>query len=534
MLQEDKYFQTLTQDELWQRYCGFLDLSIKEFMDIQKELLMDEIKLVADSTLGKKIMGGNKPKDVEEFRRIVPLTTYDDYEPYLSEQRDDALAVKPYFWCHSSGKGGRFKWIPQSTEAGARASMRILSSFILASANKKGDINIAPGLRFFGMLAPKPYVSGYFTDFLTKNFSFQAIPSAEQAKNMAFQDRAQKGFQVALKDGVDIITAMSSVLAKIGERFSNQTQSMKFSSSMLHPKIVLRFLLALLRAKREKRAILPKDLWAPLGITTMGTDTTIYKKEIEHYWGVEPLECYASAEMIVAALQAWNKKWITFLPDMVYLEFIPYEEHLKHQDDKDYHPATVLLSEVEEGQLYEVVITQFYGMPLLRYPMGDLVKVVALRDDEAGINLPQIIFQRRAGESINLGGLADLDEKIIWQAIANTGIKYEDWSACKEYDQNQSFLRLYLELNEERETTEIEKMIHEQLEKIDIDYRDINSYLGLQPVRVTSLSPKTFQHYMDEKVKEGADFARLKPSHINPPEATVRRLLELSEAIVKK
>lgn len=120
MLQEDKYFQTLNEAELWQRYCGFLDLSIDEFMDIQKELLIDEIEQVSDSLLGKKIMGGRKPQSVEEFRRVVPLTTYDDYEPYLSEQQEDVLAEKPVFWCHSAGRGGYFKWVPPIPNATLR------------------------------------------------------------------------------------------------------------------------------------------------------------------------------------------------------------------------------------------------------------------------------------------------------------------------------------------------------------------------------------------------------------------------------
>ena len=34
-----------------QRYCGFFDLSIDDFMDIQKELLIDQIEMVSDSTL---------------------------------------------------------------------------------------------------------------------------------------------------------------------------------------------------------------------------------------------------------------------------------------------------------------------------------------------------------------------------------------------------------------------------------------------------------------------------------------------------
>ncbi|MDP2718445.1 MAG: GH3 auxin-responsive promoter family protein, partial [Dehalococcoidia bacterium] len=119
MLPEDKYFQTLTREELWKRYCGFLDLSIGEFMDIQKELLTDQIERVAESVLGRKIMNNHKPKTIEEFRETVPLTTYDDYEPYLSEKQDSSLAVKPEYWCHSSGRGGNFKWLPVNTETAA-------------------------------------------------------------------------------------------------------------------------------------------------------------------------------------------------------------------------------------------------------------------------------------------------------------------------------------------------------------------------------------------------------------------------------
>ena len=531
MLSEDKYFQTLTEAELWQRYCGFLDLSIDEFMAIQKELLMDEIERVADSLLGKKIMGNQKPKSVEEFRQMVPLTTYDDYEPYLSERREDALAEKPYFWCHSAGRGGRFKWIPHGTEVVDKAVRTNIGSFILASTTKKGEVNITSGFRLFAILPPPPYTSGAAVEALAQRLSFRAIPPPEQVRDMDFQERAQKGFQIALKDGVDILGALGSVLVKMGEGFAERTRSMKFSLSMLHPKIILRMLRAWLNSKREKRTILPKDLWSPKGIVTGGVDTAIYKKEITHYWGTEPFEFYVSAEVIMVAMQAWNKKGMTFLPDIVFLEFIPYEEQLEHQDDKDYQPSTVLLNEVEEGKLYEVVITQLYGMPLLRYRMRDLIKVIAIGDDEARISLPQIAFQRKVDDVIELAGLAKLDEKTIWQAIANTGIKYTDWSACKEHEQNQSFLRLYLELKEEKEAAEIETMIDKQLKIVDTDYNDVDAYLGLQPVRVTLISQGTFKRYMEEKRKEGADLAHLKPTHINPSEAVIQRLLQLSEPV---
>jgi len=280
----------------------------------------------------------------------------------------------------------------------------------------------------------------------------------------------------------------------------------------------------------QKRAILPKDVWLLKGIMTGGVDTTIYKNEIAYYWGSELCEIYGCTEGGASlAVQDWNRKGMVFLPDVSFLEFIPYEEQLKHQDDKDYQPSTVLLDEVEEGKSYEVVITQLYGMPLLRYRMKDLVKVIALTDDEAGVSLPHIAFQRRVDDVIDLAGLARLDEKTIWQAIVNTGIKFSDWSACKEYDANQSFLRLYLELEEPRDAVEVATIIDEELKIVDTDYKDIDSYLDLQSVRVTLLSPGTFQRYMEERVKEGTDLAHLKPAHINAPQAIIQRLLELSE-----
>ena len=147
MLPEDKYFQNLTEAELWQRYCGFLDLSVDGFMDIQKELLMDEIERVADSTLGKKIMGNRKPRSMEEFQKIVPLTSYEEYEPYLSEKQEDTLAEKPHIWCHSSGRGGYFKWIPHSSEFMERLVRDLIGSFILASTEQKGKVNIPPNFK---------------------------------------------------------------------------------------------------------------------------------------------------------------------------------------------------------------------------------------------------------------------------------------------------------------------------------------------------------------------------------------------------
>ncbi|GAH14082.1 unnamed protein product, partial [marine sediment metagenome] len=76
------------KEELWQMCCGFIYLSLEQFMAIQKRLLLEEIELLKNSELGRRVMRGAMPETVEEFREQVPLTTYSDYLPELVEKRE--------------------------------------------------------------------------------------------------------------------------------------------------------------------------------------------------------------------------------------------------------------------------------------------------------------------------------------------------------------------------------------------------------------------------------------------------------------
>jgi hypothetical protein len=530
MQPEDKYFQSLTEQELWRRYCGFLDFTVKEFMGVQEQLLVDQMERVWASPLGRKVIGDRKPSSVKEFRELVPLTGYDDYEPYLSEKQEDVLACKPAMWCHSSGRMGSFKWFPHSAEFLERANRACLSIVTLASTSVRGKINYSPGFHFLLVLPPAPYMSGAMIDSMAKHVSFRALPPRDTTSTLSFQERVAAGFQMALKDGVDVIGAIASVLVKMGEQFEEHASRTKLTASMLHPAVLSRLIKAKMRARREHRPMLPRDLWPSKAIVTSGMDTAIYKRAIERYWGSEPCEFYACAEGLILAMQGWNKNGLYFLPDIAFYEFIPEDEVQKWQADERYQPRTVLYDEVQEGNLYEVVITQLYGMPLLRYRMKDLVRFTGMQDNETGVKLPHIQFQRRVGETIDLAALARLDERTLWQALANTGLRIVDWSAFKEYDGEQAYVRLYVELKDEAIADQVAARVDEQLRLIDVDYRDIESYLGLQPIRVTLLPKGTFMRYSDRQRQAGADLAHLKPPHVNAPEATLQALRELSDS----
>ena len=134
-------------------------------------------------------------------------------------------------------------------------------------------------------MPPPPYATGSVFSVLAKHLSVHTIPPLKESQNLEFEERIQKGFHLALKEDVDIIAAIASVLVRMGLMFSEQAQGVKLSPHTLHPKIISSLLRAWLRSKREKRPILPKDLWPARAIVTGGVDTTIYKDDIAYYWG---------------------------------------------------------------------------------------------------------------------------------------------------------------------------------------------------------------------------------------------------------
>lgn len=528
MVAESQYFESLNEEEKWKRYCGFLDLSLEEFMQIQERLLLDELDEVSNTELGQKILHNKKLATVDEFRRLVPLTTYDDYESYLDEKRDNVLAEQPYAWLRTSGRSGAPKWIPYTERFFNEIVRHVVSAFILACASEKGEVNLKQGERMVCNFPPYPYAAGVFMTSISQAMNLHLMPPLKLAEKMDFQGRIEKGFLMALRDGVDIVASISSVVIRIGESFSSRAAGMKFSPSMLHPSILYRITRAFIRSKLEGRSMLPQDLWPAKAVLAAGTDTTIYRDKIIHYWGKKPYELYLATDVGIVALQSWTKKSMTFLPFFSFFEFIPEQESIKSHEDSNYQPATVLLNEVKEGECYEIVASNFYGLPFLRYRPGDLIQIVALNDEETGIQLPQMVFKSRIDDIIDIASFTRLDEKTVWEAINNTGAQYVDWTVRKEFIDDNPILHLYIELKQEMDNDKLSSLFHNSLVDIDPSYSDMDSMLELKPVKVTLLPSGTFQRYYLEKQAEGVDLAFLKPPHMNPSDSMVEGLLRLS------
>ena len=524
-------FQENRQDEIWDHYCNFLELSTEEAMQIQYRLLEEQLDLLKKSKLGRELLKDMASDSIEEFRRKVPLTTYKDYAPSLLEKNEDVLPEEPYYWVHTSGRSGeyRHKWVPYTKRFWERAGRYVIASLIFGSASKKGEVILEPGDTIFFTLAPRPYMSGaLMVDSVLHHFPFKFLPPPEIAEEMDYFERIEKGLQMSLTEGIDVFYGIASILLSIAKHFEEGTSDRKknLASLLMSPRALSRLVKGMFISRKNKRGLLPKDLWSPKVLAMGGMDCDIFRDKVIHYWGGNPIEGYASTEAGVTAVQTWNRKGNVLIPDQNFLEFIPFDEHLKSKENPAHQPVTVTMDQLQENEIYEIVITNFLGGPFVRYRIGDLVEVTAKEDPDIGVRLPHIKFYSRADDLIDLAGFTRLTELTIWRAIENSGISYNDWVVKKETEQEAPVLNIYLDAANHQNKEQVEEKIHRKLAELDSDYADAEKMLGLKPVRVTFLPEGAFQKYIQKKRDEGVDLARLKPYRMNPSNDIIKTLSE--------
>ena len=220
---------------------------------------------------------------------------------------------------------------------------------------------------------------------------------------------------------------------------------------------------------------------------------------------------------------------MTFHPYGNFWEFMSEEDYHKVRDDRSYLPRTRTLDQLEAGEEYVIVGTSFHGGALVRFIVGDLIRIVALDDPETGITLPQMVFSTRIDDVIDIGGFTRLTEKTIWRAIEETQVGYVDFTAKKEYKGDQPILNLYIEFSSDSiDPTTIAEQIHGRLKELNNDYRDLETMGGLRPMKVSILAKGTFERYFRERQAAGADLAHLKPTHVNPPDDVMENLKRMS------
>lgn len=497
-----------SKEEIWEEYCGFLTLSKEGFMDIQKRLLMEQIELWSSCGLGQSILKGKHPRTIEEFREMVPLTTYEDYAPTLLSKQTGDLPGEPVLWVQTTWEGGvhPIKVAPYTKGMLDTFKHNVMSCLILATSREKGDFDISVTDHMLYALAPLPYVTGLLPLLFKDEIDIEFLPSVRDAVNMSFKERNVQGFKLGMKKGIEYFFGLGSVLYYVSQSITSmplgRKKSLKDRLSSISPKMMARYMVAKKKCRKENRELLPKDLFQLKGFMCAGTDNRCYKEDLERMWGIPPMEIFAGTESTCIGCETWSREGVYFLPDACFYEFIPENELDKNLADPEYQPRTILWDEVVPGGVYEIVLTVLKGGAFARYRIGDMFRCTGIGSQLENNQIPRFQYIDRVPQVIDIAGFTRITENSINQAIELSSLPIAAWTAKKEFtDNNRPYLHLYVELERDSlagSAVSI-RILQDQLgiyfRYLDQDYEDLKKILGVDPLKITLLKCGTFETY---------------------------------------
>ncbi len=493
-------------EEVWNEYCGFLDLSIDEYMQIQSRLMEEQLEIWSKSGIGKKILNGKTPKNIKEFREMVPLTTFSDYSEILLSKQKDMLPGEPVIWIETTWEGGKHpvKLAPYTRNMLDVYKNNIIAFAILATSTKRGEFSLRPSDKVLYGFAPLPYATGLFPVLMNEEFNFRYLPSLDDGGQMSFGERNRAGFKLGLKMGVDMFAGLSSVITYITESFCKEGSSGGSSIKTLFklsPVMFFRFIRAKIKTMQTHEPIKPKDIFKLKALICAGTDTAVYKDFLEEYWGIRPSEIAAGTEPTCIGTETWAKNGLVFFPDACFYEFIPEEDMLKNIKDPSFRPKTCLINELTPNKNYEIVVSVLKGGAFARYRVGDVYCCLSNGSSTDAVNLPHLKYVDRVPTVIDIAGFTRITENTISEAIRVSGLKLKNWFARKEFLNNRPFLNLYVEFYEEGlETRAISSSVLAEhlnvyFKYFDSDCKDLKKLLGIEPLKITILKCGTLEEY---------------------------------------
>jgi len=335
-----------------------MELFLKYPDEVQNELLLKLIEKAKRTEIGKKY-GFEDIKSYAQFAAIVPVTTYEENQPYIERSRqgeNNILWPTPIKWfAQSSGTtNARSKYIPVSPESLENCHYAASKDLLCMYLNNNPESNLfsGKGLRLGGskeLYESKGTVYGDLSAILIDNMPFWAEFSSTPNNDVSLLSDWEIKMQAIVDETIqENVTSLAGV-----------------------PSWMLVLLNNVLETTKEKSIL---DIWPNLEVYFHGGvsfdpyaaqyNNILPSKQVQYY------EIYNASEGFFAIQDHNDSKDLLLMLDYgIFYEFIPMDTYGTTQE------KTIPLIEVETGTNYAVVITTNAG--LWRYKIGDTVRFVS-------------------------------------------------------------------------------------------------------------------------------------------------------------
>lgn len=500
----EKRMKKEPHDKLWQEYCGFLDMSLSEYMYTQRRLMEEQLSLWVGSGLGQKLLGGKTPRTIEELRAQLPLTSYADYADVLLPKRSEQLCAEPAIWIQTTWEGGLHptKLAPYTRSMLDAHRHHLVACLMLATGSRRGSFDFKRGDRVLYGGAPLPFATGLLPSLADEEIKFVWLPDTNSHSELSFSERIKKGFAMGMSGGIDFFFGIGSVANYITESFGKLSSSGGRHGKMdISLKYALRYLRAKYVSRRDGRPIQPKDIFRLKALFYAGTDARCYRDRLAQAWGVMPTELAAGTEQTCIGVETWEHNGMVLFPDACFYEFIPEEEMRRGREDPRYQPRTCLMDEVRAGETYELVISVLHGGAFMRYRIGDTYRCLSA----GGGELPRMSYVDRVPDIIDIAGFTRITVPSVEEVLRLSKLGIGDWVMKKEFDAAENpFLHMYAEILPEAQLHDVvaREVLQEHLgvyfKYFDSDYHDLKKLLDMEPLQITILKYGTIAGYERE------------------------------------
>lgn len=503
-----------------------------------EKLLFKILKAGENSEYGMK-HGFRDIKNIEDYRRAVPLSTFEDYRPYvdrmINENREDLLTSFPLIgYSQTSGTTGAPKFIPL-TQNIADIYKRNTLTTMMAMADryrrKKEGKPVKPGRGIFicvdfneklpnGRSATNvpettakqlgsiyPYLLNVPADHL---FRSDDLGVYYTILRFALEDRnTMYIFSVFFSVIHELLAWMLANWDAIVDDIEKGT-----IGELGHPKPGIREELMKYIKPNPKRAAelraeyargvdgtFLKRIWPNMSVIygISGSVYTTYARKVRAIGEGIPFDfsIHGASEGLMAAPDHLESENRILAVDSCYFEFIPAEDESR----------VLSLDGLEPGEEYEIVITNQAG--LYRYRIGDIIKCEGYVND-----CPLISFSRRKGHFISICGEktteADLAE-LVRRLEERSRCRIENWLVYADYDTNPAHYVLAAENSEGRDLRSFSEEAEEDMRHISKLYDRFRVNTTIGPFQIVNQAPGTHGEWKAARIAKGTAPTQVKP-----------------------
>lgn len=464
-----------------------IDLFMKYPHEVQEELFKKLITTGRNTEFGRT-HGFADVHTEEQFRRMIPLSSYEDICPYIERNmagEQNLLWPSDVKWfAKSSGTtNARSKFIPVSYEALEECHFKGGKDMLSIYCNNFPETKMfdGKGLTIGG--------SQQINQFDSNSESFYGDVSAVIMSNLPYWTKFVRTptLDIALMDEWE---------SKI-DKMAEYTMDENVTSISGVPTWTIILLQKVLELKGASQI---HEVWPNLevffhGAVAFGPYKSLFNSLISSDQ-MRYMETYNASEGFFGIqYDPGSDDMLLMLDYGIYYEFIPFAEIHKES------PKVLGLNEVVTGEQYALLISTNAG--LWRYKIGDTVQFTSIDPFRIKISGRTKHFINAFGEEV----VVENAERAIAEACEKTGAQINNFTAAPKYfDQNENAAHEWI-VEFEKEPDDLNRFtiaLDEKLRSINSDY-DAKRYknMALSLPIVHQASPGTFYQWMRKRGKLG-------------------------------